>query len=307
MNYLKKICIWVSIIAGVVFGSVILWPYLNYSNSEYWHQKGSKFESEESYEEALKVYTHINKIDSTDATAWNSKADILYRLKRYNEASESYDRVLAIDPNNHNASLLKAQALGFAGRPIEAIAVYDRLLSIGADNPVKVKGTNEAPTFEILLLEGRAYQLMQLEEFKEALNTFDYAIGKAPYDVNLWNARAVPLLALKQYEEIIENSEVVLQMDPDSSNAAIAWNSKGAALVELHKYDDALDAFNQAFQFNPKDGIIWYNWARLHMLKGREDSAISCLITALELDPTLKANIYQDEILQSLIDSSLSQ
>ena len=190
---------------------------------------------------------------------------------------------------------------------MEAIAVYDRLLSIGADNPVKSKGQNNAPTFETLLLEGRAYQLILLQQFQEALNTYDYAIGKTPNDISLWNARTVPLLALKQYDQVIENSEVVLRMGPDSINAAIAWNRKGAALVELHRYDEAFDVFNQGIQFNPKYGIIWYNLARLHVLKGRDGSAISCLKTAFELDPTLKANVSQDEILQSLTDSNLFQ
>ena len=307
MKYLKKLGIWISIIAGVIFGSIALWPYLNYSNSEYWHQKGSSLRHKKSYEEALKIYTHLTNLDSTDIAAWDSKADILYRLKRYNEASESYDRVLAIEPNNHNAALLKAQSLGFAGKSIEALTVYDHLLSIGANNPVKSKRHNNAPTFETLLLEGRAYQLIRLQQFQEALNTYEYAIRRTPHDINLWNARAVPLAALKQYGQMIENSEVVLQMEPDSINAAIAWNGKGAALVELHRYDEALDAFNQGIQFNPKYGIIWYNFARLHMLKGREDSAISRLKTALELDPTLKSNISQDEILQSLMDSNLFQ
>lgn len=307
MSYFKKICIWLGIITVVILGSIVLWPYLNWGNSKYWHDKGSRLQREKSYMEALGVYEHLTALDSTDHTAWNFKADILYRLRRFNEASESYDRVLAIDPDNHNASLLKAQALGFAGKPTEAIAVYDRLLSTGANNPVEVKETNKAPTFEILLLEGRTIQLIQLEQYQEALNTLDYAIGRAPYDINLWNARVVPLLALNQHEEIIENSEIILQMNPDSLNAAVAWNSKGTALFDLHRYDEALEAFNQAFQFNPKFGIIWYNWARLHMLKGHKDSAISCLKTALELDPTLKANISQDENLQSLMDSSLYQ
>lgn len=304
MNYLKRVCIWTSVVGVVVFGSIFSWPYLNYNNREYWHQKGSRFESKESYEEALKAYTHMVRIDSSDAASWHSKADVLYRLKRFGEASESYSHVLAINPDNHNAALLKAQALGFAGRSVDAIAEYDRLLSIGADNPVKAKGTDNTPTFEMLLLEGRAYQLMQLEQFQEALNTLNFAIEKAPDDVNLRNARAVPLLALRQYEKIIENSEVIIRMDPDSSNAAIAWNSRGSALLELHNYDKALEAFNQAAQFNPKFGSAWYNRAYLHMLKGRKDSAISYLKIALELDPTLKTDLSQNEALQPLVDSN---
>ncbi len=220
MNYLKRICIWSGIVAGIVFGSIVLWPYLNYDNHEYWHNRGLQLKQEKSYTEALEVYEHLTALDSTDLGAWDSKADVLYRLGRFEKAIQSYDRVLAIDPENHNASLLKAQALGFMGRPIEAIAVYDRLLSIGADNPVKGSGSNKAPTFEILLLEGRASQLMQIEQFREALNTVDYAIRKSPDDVNLWNARVAPLLALKQYEKIIETSEIILQMNPDSPNAA---------------------------------------------------------------------------------------
>ncbi len=305
MNHFKKLCIWISIIAGVVFGSIVLWPYLNYSNSKYWHQKGSTLKHEKAYREALEIYIHLTNLDSTDVTAWDSKADVLYRLKRYEEAVAAYDRLLAIDPNNHNAALLKAQALGFAGKPTKAIMEYDRLLNIGADNPVKASKGHNAPTFEILLLEGRAYQLMRLNAFQEALSTYDYAIRKTPDDINLWNARTVPLFALEQYEKVIENSEIVLQMNPDSSNAAIAWNRKGSALFHLHKYNDALDAFNQAFQFNPKYGIVWYNLARTYMSKGKKDSAITHLKTALELDPSLKANISQDEILQSLNISNL--
>lgn len=305
MNYFKKLCVWLGITAIVIFGSIVSWPYLNYNNSEYWHQKGSRLEQQESYEEALKAYTHLTNLDSTDVVAWNSKADILYRLKRYNEASESYDRVLTIEPNNHHVALLKAQSLGFADKPIKALSVYDRLLSIGASNPTKTNSHNNPPTFEILLLEGRAHQLLRLQQYQEALNTYDYAIRKTPLDIHLWNARTVPLLALKQYEKVVETTEVILQMNPDSINAAITWNSKGAALFELHRYEEARGAFKLGIQFNPKYGILWYNLARLHMLKGYEDSVITHLKTAFELDPTLKGNITQDSIWHALKDTTL--
>ena len=183
--------------------------------------------------------------------------------------------------------------------------MYDRLLSIGASNPTKTNSHNNPPTFEILLLEGRAHQLLRLQQYQEALNTYDYAIRKTPLDIHLWNARTVPLLALKQYEKVVETTEVILQMNPDSINAAITWNSKGAALFELHRYEEARGAFKLGIQFNPKYGILWYNLARLHMLKGYEDSVITHLKTAFELDPTLKGNITQDSIWHALKDTTL--
>ena len=306
MKFVKNVITWIGIVFGVVLGSAILWPYLNYGNAEYWRKEGSRLLRKKSYERALEVYDHLNALDPVDVDAWDSKADILYRLKRYGEAIESYDKVLSFDPENYNAALLKAQALGLAGQSEDALDVYDQLIEAGADNPVKMTdGESPPPSFEILVLEGKANELMKLRRYDEALIVYDDAIRKAPQDPILRNARSWPLMSLKRYKDIVKNSEFALTMNPDSALASLAWNNKGAALSSLKQYSDALDAYDRAFQLKPDNALVWYNRARVHAMMGSQDSAVSYLRTAIELHPALKGSFQEDEVLQSLKDLAI--
>lgn len=303
MRVINKVFAWLGIVVIVVVGSAILWPYLNYGNSEYWRKKGSRLLHEESYEDALEVYVHLTALNSRDIDAWDSKADVLYQLKRYGEAIETYDQVLSLDPDRHNAAFFKAQALGLTGQSEEALDVYDRLLDFGADYPVKMKGgESPQPSFDVLLLEGKAHELVKLRRFEEAVGVYDDAIQKAPQNLILRNAKSVPLIWLKRYKDVVKNSEDILTMNPDSLTESVAWNIKGGAFALLKLYDDALQAYDRALRLRPDRDLIWYNSARVHALMGNQDSAVSCLRTAIELNPSLKDSIKEDAALQAMND-----
>lgn len=197
MALIKKMLTWIGIVSVVILGSIFLWPYLNYGKIEYLHKEGARLKREESYTEALEIYEYLIDADSTDIDAWDSKADVLYLSKYYEKAIESYDQVISLDPQNYNAMLFKAQALGFTGQHEKAINVYNRLLNAGADIAVKLKEDMNPPsTFEILLLEGKAYQLLHLQRYQDALNIYDVALQKSPHDTVLQNNRAQVLMLL---------------------------------------------------------------------------------------------------------------
>lgn len=303
MRIVKAIFIWTGITLGVVLGSFVAWPYLNYWNVKYWHKKGARLVRKQSYERALEVYIHLTVLDSNDVDAWDHKADILYQLKRYKEAIESYNRVLVLNSVDQNAALLKAQALGLTGQSEDALDVYDQLLDAGADYLVKTNGGDSpSPSFDVLLLEGKAHELVKLRRFEEAINVYDDAIRKVPQNLRLRNARSVPLMWLKRYKDVVTNSEDILTMNPDSLTASIAWNIKGGAFALLKLYNDALHAYDRALRLRPDRDLIWYNSARVHALMGNQDSAVSCLRTAIELNPTLKDSIKEDAALQAMND-----
>ncbi|MCE2439440.1 MAG: tetratricopeptide repeat protein [Candidatus Latescibacteria bacterium] len=201
MNYFKKFCIWMSIVVGVILGSVLLWPYLKYDNSKYWHREGSRLRQEKTYEEALEVYDFLTNTDSTDIVAWTAKADILYLLKRYREAIDSYNQVSALNPENYNAMLFKAQAFAFTRQHEKAISVYDHLLRIDADVSVKLINNEKPPaTSAILFLEGKILQLLHLQRYQEALDVCNEALQKSPQDTTLQNAKTQILKILELHK-----------------------------------------------------------------------------------------------------------
>lgn len=300
MEKIKSFFLWVGIVLAVVIGSTLIWPYLNYANSEYWHDRGRTFYKKKNYEKALKAFEHAISLDPKDTSAYQWKAAVFLEMESYNQAIDAYDQILAYSPDNPKIVLLKGQTYARAKQFETALEIFDRAISAGIDRPVKVQ--NSTFSFQYLLLVHKSTALMELERYEEALSTLEAAIKKSSQDANLWHSKGAALLMLERFEDAIKCFDYVLQTDPDSTKATVAWNNKGVAFFGLKKYDDALKAFDQALLLDANYDSAWYSRARVYVSLGNRDSAVSSLQRAIVLNPDQKENMQSDEAFQFLKD-----
>ena len=298
MQKIKSFFLWVGIVLAVVIGSTLIWPYLNYANSEYWHKRGRVFYEKKDYEEALKAFEHAIALDPKDTSAYQWKAAVFFATESYDQAIDAYDQILAYSPDNPKIVLLKGQTHAKAKQLETALEIFDQAISTGIDRPVKIQ--NGTFSFQYLLLIQKSTALMELERYEEALSVLEAAIKKSPQDANLWHSKGAALLMIERFEDAIKCFDYALQIDSDSTKAAVAWNNKGVALFGLKKYDDALKAFDQVLLLDVDYDSAWYSRARVYVSLGNRDSAVSSLQRAIALNPDRKKNMQSDEAFQFL-------
>ncbi|HEY7756750.1 MAG TPA: tetratricopeptide repeat protein [Nitrososphaeraceae archaeon] len=97
-------------------------------------QKGNTMLNSSKYEEALKTFDQVLKIDTSSVDALTGKGLIYNKLGRYEEAITWFDKALSIDPNFVEALYNKADALGELGKYEEAIVWTDKALALEPTN-----------------------------------------------------------------------------------------------------------------------------------------------------------------------------
>jgi tetratricopeptide (TPR) repeat protein len=89
------------------------------------------------------------------------------------------------------------------------------------------------------------------QEFGEAVHRANILLDEFPFFVEARNQRAIALFALKKFEDSIEDSHMVLELNPYHFGAAL---SLGHAYMKLRDRQKAIECFQQALDINPNQG-----------------------------------------------------
>ena len=146
-----------------------------------------------------------------------------------------------------------ALVLGFIGT-YQANAALGRLLK-DCDRSVRLLA--ESSLKSVWSRDGseeqrqKLYAVMHLiaaHQFGEAVSRANILLEEFPLYVEARNQRAIALFALKKFEESIEDSRLVLDLNPYHFGAAIGM---GHAYLFLQDKSAAIDCFQQALSINP--------------------------------------------------------
>ena len=91
-------------------------------------------------------------------------------------------------------------------------------------------------------------RLIAAQNFGEAVSRANILLDEFPHFVEARNQRAIALFALKKFEESIEDSRIVLNLNPYHFGAMIGM---GHAYLQLHDTLSAIECFQQALVINP--------------------------------------------------------
>jgi tetratricopeptide (TPR) repeat protein len=163
--------------------------------------------------------------------------------------------------------------------------------------------------------------ITRLNEYEDAIATFDNAVRINPDDPSAWFSRGIALNNLGRYEEAIASYEKALQLDPDNrqtwyniGNTLLitgnhkeallywkiagcievlklrpddhdAWYKQGVALGNLVRDNEAISSFDKSLQIKPDFPEAWYNRGVALANLDRYDEAIASFDKALEINP----------------------
>jgi tetratricopeptide (TPR) repeat protein len=122
-----------------------------------------------------------------------------------------------------------------------AISYYDKAL---AENQTMLIKTDAI----LYLYQGKAYSLIQLEKYNDAITTADKGLALYPKDAMLWNNRGYALYRLGKTQEALASYNSAISHDGNYTNAYI---NKGNVLSDMGKYSEAVAAYKQANATDP--------------------------------------------------------
>lgn len=122
-----------------------------------------------------------------------------------------------------------------------AISYYDKAL---AENTTMIKKTDAI----LYLYQGKAYSLIQLQKYSDAVTTADEGLKLYPKDAMLWNNKGFALYRLGKTQEALVSYNSAISLDGNYTNAYI---NKGNALNDMGKYSEAIVAYKQANETDP--------------------------------------------------------
>lgn len=122
-----------------------------------------------------------------------------------------------------------------------AIALFDRAL---ASNTTMIRMSDAA----LYLYQNKAYALIQLERYPDALATTNEGLAAYGEDPILWNNKGYVLYNTGQYQQALDAYNTALRF---KQNYTMALINKGDTLQKLGRFPDAIDAYNAALAEAP--------------------------------------------------------
>jgi tetratricopeptide (TPR) repeat protein len=122
-----------------------------------------------------------------------------------------------------------------------AIGFFDLAL---ASNTSMIQATDGL----LYTYQGKAYALIQLNRYDEAIGTVEEGLVTYPNDPMLWNDKGYALYKLGKNQDAVNAYDTAIGFDQNYTSALI---NKGQALYQMGRYQDAIDAFIRADATDP--------------------------------------------------------
>jgi len=119
------------------------------------------------------------------------------------------------------------------------------------------------------------------------------------YRIDKYHRQANAYSEKGDYDNAIANYNKAIELNPESSRAAIYYN-RGIAYSKKNDFDRAIADYNKAIEINPNDAEIYFNRGGAYYRKGDIDKAISDTNKASEIDPKDAYSYYRLACLYSL-------
>lgn len=201
--------------------------------AEQWLEQGNKFAKEGLYESAVDAYNQSLRLQISNPKALTYRGVALQHLGYYDDAMRDFDQAIKIDPN---------ESAAWQGRAATYVELGQYRLAVkDADRAITLPRTGNDKIENAYLIRG--FALNRLENYEDALQSFDKAIEIDPKRLDLWQNKAYTLTKLARFVEVLQCYEVMTGIEP--GNAEL-WSKKGEIHLALGEINEANEAFSIA-------------------------------------------------------------
>ena len=254
------------------------------SNIEQLFQNGLAFHQNGNFNEALKAYYQILKINPKHFDALQLSATIYLQCKKYTDALNLFRSALKIKSNHVPALINFGNVLFELKNYDEALKTYDKAIRLEPGNPGAYNN--------------RGNVLKNLNRLDEALKNYNAAIQLEPNYADAHNNRGALLNQLKRYDEAIISLDEAIKLKP---NNAEAFYNLGNAKEDYASFDEALQNYNKAIELKPNYAEAYNNRGSLLSNKKYFDEALQNYNKAIELKPNYAEAIANKAYLKLLL------
>jgi tetratricopeptide (TPR) repeat protein len=113
--------------------------------------------------------------------------------------------------------------------------------------------------------QNKAYALIQLNRYDNALGTIEQGLAIYPEDPWLWNDKGYALYKLGKNQDAVNVYDTAIGFDQNYTSALI---NKGQVLFQMGRYQDAADAFTRADATDPGNSEAAAGLARAQTAAG---------------------------------------
>ncbi len=194
--------------------------------------KASMLLNEDQYDDAIQLYTEALRI-SEKSKYYARRGDCYYEKSEYEKAMEDYDHALALDPMNPDFLREKSAVLYTQNRLADAQKLIEQSEKLDPNNQStkENKKLYESNGAQAYAHAAKAYELLQQEQYSEALKEYNEALRLDGDDCNSYYSRGVCLYYLHRPNEAYADLRQVIARKREFPEAyklmaAIEWIGK---------------------------------------------------------------------------------
>jgi tetratricopeptide (TPR) repeat protein/NAD-dependent SIR2 family protein deacetylase len=250
-----------------------------------WYRKALVLGELGQYEGEIEFLTRFLNRNEQDLRGWFELGEANRKLglvatdqgaqqRYYGAAVVAYDRALNIQRTDVLTWLMKTTCLNYLHRYTEALECIEFLERYDKQNAEVFfqKGVAQ---------DGLGDQLASADSFAKTLKVDENHAGA-------YYRRGILLAELEQYAKAVDHFEHVLELTPDDWRAQFY---KGTCITKQKEYEKAIGVFEEGLQKWPDKARFVVGIAMAYVYLRKMDDARVALRSALQLDPSLRAEI----------------
>lgn len=282
--------------------------------------------------EAIRFLTDFTDQYPFNQQAWFHLANTCNINNEPMKAIEAYDFALAIDPAFTPAMFGKGHSYMFAGDHLKAIdcfretaesegfkaasylslgEAYSQMNNYGVAAEYYQKSIEADSTYNESRM-GLAYCLYMMNLDEEALRHVNEAILNEPERSDTYQLKGTVLMNLERYSEAATEFRNAIRADKENE---AAWLDLSETHHFLTGIPEALNILHEAEEvLEAENAMIAYRKAALFFEAGKDQEAVSQLLTGLSINAELYTSIYSynkelenNEIIQEIVTMFLNQ
>ena len=226
-------------------------------------KKGTAFNEQGSFDEALVVYHQIIKLNPDCAEAYYYLGINLYQTKRFEESLYNFDQAIAINPNHARTLCNRGIVLKDLKRFDEAIDTFNKAIAIESTTAV--------------FYYNRGFVLQKLNQLDKAVDDYEQAIKIKPDFVDPYINLGNIFRGYKQFNKAFANYEQAITLNP---NHADAHFNKSVLLLLIGNYDEGLVLYE--WRWKQKHNINYFRSYKKPLWLGSQSLTNKTLLIHME-------------------------
>jgi len=263
--------------------------------------RGSLYQQDFQWEEALNDYNEALRYVPTDSMALLLRGVALLRLGHSDEAFKDLNQLLELDPQDGMGYVVRGEVLFMTGHHKEALADINSALDLDGKNTTAlivrwlfylslgryddgladVNLLYELNAQNVVFSNLRGWTYAVMGQFDKALGDLDQALAHNEKDVTALGFRGATYFLMQRYQEALVDLDNAV---PLSDKNSFVLTYRGAAHLLLDHYGEALDNLNQVIALvGPDVAALGYRGAA-NVYLARYQEALTDLDQVLQLD-----------------------